>query len=100
MEAARVTAGHRQAALLAHLFAIALDDLGVDEGHQLAAVLADVDHHHALVHIDLGRGQADAGRLVHRLGHVGDEPANRVIDHGHRQSLGVKAGIGVAEDGK
>ena len=37
---------------------------------RLVAALADVDDHEALVHVDLGRGQADPGRRVHGLEHV------------------------------
>ena len=35
--------------------------------------LGNVDHDDLLVHVDLGRGEADARRGVHGLGHVGDE---------------------------
>jgi hypothetical protein len=35
----------------------------------------EIDHQHAQRHAHLDRGEADAGRIVHRLEHVGDERA-------------------------
>ena len=37
------------------------DDLGIDQHHQRVAALGDVDHDDLLVHVDLGRGEADPG---------------------------------------
>ena len=51
------------------------------------------------MNIDLGGGEADPRRLVHGLGHVGDQLANVISDGLHRLSVGVEAGIGVAKDG-
>ena len=44
-------------------------------------------------------GAADAGRGVHGFGHVLDQLTDFVVDDGHRRSLGMQPGIGVAEDG-
>ena len=44
-------------------------DHRVDHGVRAGAV-ADVVDEQALLHADLGRGQPDAGRVVHRLEHV------------------------------
>ena len=40
----------------------------------------DVDHEQPQRHADLRRGQADARRGVHRLGHVFDERAQLVVE--------------------
>ena len=42
--------------------------------------LLQVHHQQALGHADLDRGEADAGRVVHRLEHVGDQRAQLVVD--------------------
>ena len=68
-----VVAGDRKAAFLALGLAFGREDLGVDEHPQVVAGLGNVDDDDALVHVDLGGGQADAGRRVHGLGHVADE---------------------------
>ena len=65
-----VVAGHRQAAFLADNFAIGHDDLRIDEDFQVALILGHIDHDHPLVHVHLGRGQADAGSLIHRVRHI------------------------------
>ena len=57
-----------------------------------------VDDDHALVLVDLGRGQADAFGAVHGLEHVVDEPADSRIDGVDRTGDLVQARIGVAED--
>ena len=44
------------------------------------AVRRDVGDQHALVHIDLRRGEADALGRVHRLEHVVDESRDSGVD--------------------
>ena len=46
--------------------------------------LLQVDHQQADRHADLDRGEADAGRVVHRLEHVGDERLQLVVERLHR----------------
>jgi len=70
-----VDAGHRQAALLADLNAVAFDELRIDQHQQLIARFGRVDDDQPFVYVDLGRGQADAGRFVHRFGHVARQTA-------------------------
>ena len=60
--------------------------------------LGDVDHDHALVHVDLRRGQADAVGGVHRLEHVVDQFGGCARRPPHRLGHRVQARIGVAED--
>lgn len=48
----------------------------VDEREWFVLRLRDVDHDDALMHVDLTRREADAGRVVHRLKHVVDESAD------------------------
>jgi len=94
-----VEAGHRQAAflVLVHLLGQRFE-LGVDEHPWLGLVLGQVHHHHALVHVDLGRGQADAGGGIHGLEHVVDQLGKRRVEHGHRLGDGAQARIGEFED--
>jgi hypothetical protein len=66
-------------------------DLRVDQHQRLVALLGGVDHDHALVHVDLGGGQADAVGVVHGLQHVGDQGADARIDALHRLGHGVQA---------
>src|SRR3954470_3621109 len=65
-----VEPGDGQAPLLVDPLPRRLGDLGVDEH---LGSLADVEGEHALLHPDLGRGQADPRRLVHRVDHRVDE---------------------------
>ncbi|MOA56265.1 hypothetical protein D3C78_1802150 [compost metagenome] len=75
-------------------------DLGVDEREQLIAVLGHVDHDHALVHVDLGCGQADTRCVVHGFGHVAHQLPNAVVDFGYRLGLFMQARVRVAKDRK
>jgi hypothetical protein len=59
-----------------------------------------VDDDEPLVDIDLGRGQAHAGRLVHGLRHVGDQPLQPLVEARHGTGDGLQARIGVLDDGK
>ena len=77
---------------------VRFDDLRIDEHDQRVAPLGHVDHDDLLVHVDLGRGQADAGRGVHGFGHVGDELLQRLVEDGDRGGDLVQPGIGVAKD--
>src|SRR6185437_3992625 len=55
-----IQARKRQAAFLVDLRTVLFQDLRIDERQRLVAPLAHVRHQHALVHVDLGGGQADA----------------------------------------
>ena len=58
--------------------------------------LLQVDHQQPLRHADLDRGEADAGRVVHRLEHVGDQRAQLVVDRlDGRGNLPQHAGRGL-----
>ena len=65
---------------------------------RLVARFGGVDDDHALVHVDLRRGEADAFGGVHRLEHVVDELADALVDCRHRPGHCVQARIGVAKD--
>ena len=93
-----VDAGHREAAFLADLHAVALDELGIDQHQQLVPRFGGIDDDHPLVHIDLGRGQADARRFVHRLGHVARQTPDAVVNLFDRSGDFFQARIGKAED--
>ncbi len=88
-----VDPGHRQAALFHLLDAVQGGDLGVDETERLVLALGDVDDDHPAVDVDLGRGQADAGRRVHGFEHVVDQPAHVVVDRLDRFCAGPQARI-------
>jgi hypothetical protein len=51
-----------------------------------------------LVHVHLRRGQADAGRGVHRHEHLVDQIEQRLIEHRDGLGLGAQARIGEFED--
>ena len=66
-------------------------------------VLAHVDDHEPLVHVDLACRQADARGLVHGLEHVVQQALEGRIGNLrgiHRHRLGAQSGIGELEDGK
>ncbi len=94
-----VEARYRQAAflVLVHLVGQRFE-FGIDEDSRLGPVFGQVHHHHALVHIDLRRGQADARSLVHGLEHVVDQLTKLVIDHIHRFGDGAQPRIGKFKD--
>ena len=83
-----ILVGDRQAAFgVGHFLVRMGQDFGVDEHPRLLdrlsaffVGLAQVHHQQALGHADLDRGEADAGSVVHRLEHVGDQRAQLVID--------------------
>ena len=94
-----VDAGHRQAAFVAfHALVAGPQQLGVDQHQALVAFFRHVDHDQALVHVDLGGGQADALGLVHGLEHVVDQLAQGGIDRGDGLGHLVQAGVGVAKN--
>ena len=76
------------------------DDLGVDHRDRLPLVLAGyVDDDDAQADIDLRRGEADSGRLVHRGEHARDQVAHRVVvGVGHGAGLGFQGGVGRDQD--
>lgn len=94
-----VHAGHREAAFFHDLLAIAHANLGVDEHLQGVAFGAEVDHDHALGHIDLNRGQSDARRLIHGFGHVVDQAADLVVHLHDGRRAATQARIGIVEYG-
>src|SRR5690606_35086034 len=62
--------------------------------HQwLVAALGHVDDHEALVHVDLGRGQADARRGVHGLEHV----VEQALELRRGDASGIQVGGDVAQ---
>jgi hypothetical protein len=58
----------------------------------------DVDDDDALVNVDLGGGESDAGGSVHGFGHVLDQLADAGIHRLHRLGDGMQALIGVVQD--
>ena len=60
--------------------------------------IGDVDDDDPLVNVHLGRRQADAFGLVHRLGHVVDQAANALVDLRDRAGDGLQPWVGVAKD--
>ncbi len=94
-----VETGHRQAAF-AVLARAAFEhaDLRVDQHQRLLAVLGDVHHDHAPVHVDLGRREPDAGRRVHGLEHVVDQLLHRRVDLFDRLGDGAQPRVGEFED--
>ncbi len=91
-------AGHRQAAFFRHGDPFARQDLGVDENQRLIALLGDVDHQQAQRGIHLGRGEADAGRCVHRLEHVIDEAPQLGVETRNRKGPSAQPGVGKFQD--
>ena len=94
-----VEAWHGQAAL-AVLPRAALEhaDFRVDEDQRLLAVLGDVHHDYASVHVDLRCRQPYAGCGVHGLEHVVDQLLYRRIDLIDRLGDGAQPGVGEFED--
>jgi hypothetical protein len=69
---------HREAPFVAERHLVAgLDQLGVDQDERRVARFGGVDDDDPLVHVDLGRRQAHAFGLVHRLQHVVDQARMR-----------------------
>ena len=66
--------GHRQAALGVLPLPVVVGEGGVDDDAPARPVVDVVDEH-PLLDAHLGRGQADAGRVVHGLEHVVGQPA-------------------------
>jgi hypothetical protein len=93
-------AGEREAALGADRRAAAHDDLRVDEDAQIARLVlgGDVDDEDAMGLADLRRGEADAGRGVHGLGHVVDELLEGRSHRGDGLRFVAEPRVGVVED--
>jgi hypothetical protein len=90
---------HRQAALFVHRhLGAARDQFGVDQHQRLVARFRDIDHDHALVHVDLRRREADAVGVEHRLEHVVDEAPDAVVDLRHGRGHAVQAVVGITQD--
>ena len=82
-----VDAGKAQAALLHPLLLLARPlQFGVDQRVDRAVVLDAVDED-AVQRADLGRGEADAHRVVHERGHPRDLVAQRVVEDLDRPGL-------------
>src|SRR5437773_988655 len=90
---------HRQAPLLGTRFALAREDLRVDDREGLIALRGKVDDEEALVHVDLGGREPDAGRAVHGLEHVVDQRAEGGVEARHRLRARAQPGVGVLQDG-
>src|SRR5206468_4463761 len=71
----------RQAALLFGELSLAVGELRV--GDEQRAGLPVVEHEQAEGDADLGSGQTDAGRRVHRFDHVVAETPKRAVELGH-----------------
>ena len=69
---------------------------------EFAAVVlrfGDVDRDDLLVHVHLARGQANAGRVIHGVGHVGHQLAQALgAEFGHGRGNLVQAWVGIAKD--
>jgi len=89
---------HRQTAFFIILRTGFADQFRVDEDLQILLVFADIDDDDLLVHIDLSRCKADAGRGIHGLRHVVDQTADSGIDLFHRLGDGIKPRVGVIQD--
>ena len=93
-----VYARHGKAAFFIHGFAVFLQNHRVNQHLQLVSAFGQVHHHHALVHVYLRGGQADAFCFVHGFGHVGhqlfDAPVHPFYRFGHQ----VQAGVGIAQN--
>src|SRR6185437_3396677 len=77
-------AGNGKAALLRGDLALPGQNLRVDEDQRIVVLGRDIDHQQALVHVDLRRGKANAGRGIHGLQHVIDDPVEVGIEPGDR----------------
>ena len=103
-----VLIGDGEAALGVAELALRLADDRVDEpeeafplllgGLALLRLLLDVHGDDVLVHADLGRGEADAVRFVHGLGHVVAQLADGGVHRADGLCLLLEAGIGPDED--
>ena len=71
--------GYRQAPLFRLLFAIAFDNLRINQHQRLILLFGDIDYHQPLRNIDLGGGEADTRRLIHGIKHVIHQAAQSVI---------------------
>jgi len=83
---------YRQAAflILAHLVGQGFE-LRVDKHQRLAAVFGQVHDHDALMHVDLGRGEADTRGFIHCFKHVIDQLTNLGVHYGHWLGDGAQA---------
>jgi hypothetical protein len=94
--------GNGKAALVMHpeLFR-AVEDLGIDHDERglRRVVLGRVHHDQAAGHAELGRGKADARRVVHGLEHVFDEPLKLGVHALDGLRLLAQKGVGKDENG-
>ena len=77
-----------------------ISGLAMKQRAGLDVLAVDVEHDDALQLADLRRGEADAGRGVHRLQHVVHQLAHLGIDRRDRLGLLLEARIGRGEDGQ
>ena len=96
----RVEAGQAQAAFLLELHAVADDELRVDHHDERRVIASDGDIHDedSQRDADLRRGQADAGRRIHRLDEVVDQPIDVGRDLGDARGAVVQRLVAVFED--
>jgi hypothetical protein len=79
----------------------AVEDLGVnhDERRLRRIVLGRVHDDQAAGHAELGRGKADARRVVHGFEHIGDEPLELGVHALDGLRLLAQKGVGKDENG-
>lgn len=94
-----VDTGNGKAALFVDRRLVAArDDFRIDEHAQVVLFFAGVDYDHALMNIDLSRGQTDPGRVVHGFGHVGHKLTNTIVNLRNGLGLFVQAWIGIVKN--
>ena len=89
---------HRQAAFFIGLHTRCHLNHRIDKNLQIALILGNVDHHHALMHIDLRCRQTNAWRFVHGLRHIFRQSAQGGIKHRHRLGHGTQTLIGKSQN--
>jgi len=108
--------GHRETAFAVDIQIVGrIEYLGIDEhprivDHSVIMVamfamlmfvrrrFLQVDHQHPFRHADLDRGQPDAGRVIHGVEHVLDQPFEFVVKGRHGFGHGFQARIRHLED--
>src|SRR5690606_20411554 len=93
-----VQPGHGQAPLLEAPAAFGRDNFRIDQAIRLIAPFGHVHHDDPLVNVDLGRGEADPGRRVHRLEHVVHEAPDVVVDNCDALGAYSQPRVGILEN--
>ena len=96
----RVEAGHAEASLLFELHPVAHQELRVDHHDQSLRIATQgyIDHEQPQRDADLCCREPDAGRGVHRLDHVVDEPLKVVVESGDVGGGSVQRTVAVPQD--